>query len=518
MIGVNTRSVRFRTTVGAAVALAVLLLVAGLVINQLVASQIRSTADATLLERATDRALLLDRGSDPASLVTVVGEEVVAAVLSPSGDVLASSGSTSPDELANLEVGVNDATLTIVHDSDSDSDSDGDGDDREGSVGERGAGGDRGDGEARGDDRDVDEETLRAAVVEASDGSVVVVASESEQAKRAIGAVRTILLVSGPIVVLIGALVAWTVTGRALAPVHTLRDELDGVIRLSDGSRVGEPGTGDEIEALAVTTNALLDRLESHAVARRRFIADASHELKSPIANARALLETTRPAPAGRDNASHGEADVDAGGGVGASGSVSVSPSAERSDGPSDPITVQLLGELFRLQDLVDDLLFLASTDEGSPSTRTTFDLDDVVFDEAERVSVGTEKEIDASGVQPAQLDADRNEVARAIRNLLENAVRHADRRVSIGIEPEGSDRWAVVVVDDGPGIPAGDRMRVFERFARLDDDRTRADGGTGLGLSIVASIADRNGGSVQVTGPATDGARFELTFPRAGT
>ena len=306
----------------------------------------------------------------------------------------------------------------------------------------------------------------------------MVVASESEQAKRTISAVRAILLVSGPVVVLIGALVAWTVTGQALAPVHTLRAELDSVIHLSQASRVGEPGTGDEIEALAVTTNSLLERLEAHSSARRRFVADASHELKSPIANALAIVETT------------------------------TEPSQRL-------VATKLTGELFRLQDLVDDLLFLASTDEGVPSNETAFDLDDVVFDEAERVAIRTDKEIDAAGVQPARVHADRSEVARAIRNLLENAVRHAARRVSVSVEPDGGDRWMVVVADDGPGIAIGDRAQVFERFARLDHDRARTDGGTGLGLSIVASIADRNGGSVQVTGAVEAGARFELALPR---
>ena len=441
----NVRSVRFRTTVGAATALAVLLLLAGLIINQLVANQIRDAADAVLLERAGDRARQLEQGSNPGALVTVVGEEVVAAVVSPTGEVLASSSEPSPGELAGLPEGISEAELTIPHD---------------GST---------------------EREVLRAAVASTVDGSMVVVASEGEQAEQAVNAVRTILAITGPIVVVVGALVAWAVTGRALAPVNTLRAELDSVIRLSESARVGEPGTGDEIEALATTTNSLLERLEVQSAARRRFVADASHELKSPIANAKAILETA--------------------------------------EAPSQAAGQRVLGELHRLQDLVDDLLFLASTDEASPTTATSFDLDDVVFDEAERATVRTDKIIDASGVVPARAKADRNEVARAIRNLIENAVRHADHRVVAAIEPDG-DRWMVVVADDGPGIPFEQRDRVFDRFTRLDSDRTRADGGTGLGLSIVASIAARNHGSVQVSSghetTSTDGARFEFRLPRA--
>lgn len=439
----NVRSVRFRTTIGAVTALAVLLFFAGLVINQLVANQIRDAADAVLLERAGDRALQLEQGSDPGALVTVVGEEVVAAVLSPTGEVLASSSAPNADELNGLPEGISEAELTIPHD---------------GST---------------------ELELLRVAVASTGDGSTVVVASEGEKAEQAVNAVRTILAITGPIVVVIGALVAWAVTGRALAPVNTLRAELDSVIQLSSSARVGEPGTGDEIDALATTTNSLLERLEAQSAARRRFVADASHELKSPIANAKAILET---------------ADV-----------------------PSQAAGQRVLGELHRLQDLVDDLLFLASTDEASPTTATSFDLDDVVFDEAERATVRTDKIIDASGVVPARAKADRNEIARAIRNLLENAVRHAENRVVAAIEPDG-DWWMVVVADDGLGIPIEQRDRVFDRFTRLDADRTRADGGTGLGLSIVASIAARNHGSVEVSdGHETTscGARFELRLPR---
>ncbi|MGI9615122.1 MAG: hypothetical protein ACR2QO_19575, partial [Acidimicrobiales bacterium] len=186
----NVRSVRFRTTIGAATALVVLLLLAGLIINQLVANQIRNAADAVLLERAEDRALQLEQGSDPGALVSVVGEEVFAAVLSPTGDVVASSSAPSAGELTGLPEGISEAELTIPHDG--------------------------------GTEREV----LRAAVATTRDGSTVIVASEGEQAEQAVNAVRTILAITGPIVVVIVALVAWAVTGRALAPVNTLRSEL----------------------------------------------------------------------------------------------------------------------------------------------------------------------------------------------------------------------------------------------------------------------------------------------------
>ncbi|MEL6984467.1 MAG: HAMP domain-containing sensor histidine kinase [Actinomycetota bacterium] len=229
--------------------------------------------------------------------------------------------------------------------------------------------------------------------------------------------------------------------------------------------------------------NDVLGQLEAQSSARRRFVADASHELKSPVANARALIETGDPGP-----------DLDH----------------------------RVLAELDRLQSLVDDLLYLASSDEGAPTGQMAMvDLDDLAFDEAERVTARTTLSIDASGVQPAEVLGDRLGLARAIRNLLENGARHGTSRVAIAID-DRSNRWVLTVSDDGPGIPPDQRDRIFERFTRLAGDRSRADGGTGLGLSIVAAVAERHSGSVAAVDPpvrsdgqAGSGARFELSLPK---
>ncbi len=435
----NLRSVRLRTTVGAAAALCLLLLVAGLSVDWLVARQVLQGADAALLEQAQDRARLLAGGGDPQGLVTVTGDEIVAVIVSPSGQVVAHAGTPSPEDLVDLPAGISQVDIALY------------------------------------EHAGLEREQITTAVVINADGSKVIVGNEGEHAAQTVRDVRSILLLTGPLVAAIGAVVAWTVTGRALAPVHQLRRDLDGVIRLSDRSRVAEPDTGDEVQALAKTTNDLLDRLEQQSVARRRFVADASHELKSPIANAKILLETT---------------PVSGGDLVG--------------------LHHQVVGELDRLQELVDDLLFLARTDETSPIQPTTFDLDDLVFDEAERAAIRTRHEIDGRGIQPARVVADRGEIARAVRNLVENAVRHARQRVTIAIEP-GEGEWIVVVADDGPGVPPEDRVRIFDRFARLDNNRSRSDGGTGLGLSIVSSIAARNRGRITIADSPGPGARFEF-------
>ncbi len=439
----NTSSLRFRATVWTAAAIALLVLVSALAINWAVTRTVRGSFDNVLLEQAEDRALLLAGGADPAALVTVTGEEVVVAIIGPEGSVLASSGTPEPDALTALTPGISDTEVIIEEDDD--------GDEAESSP---------------------HAESLRAAVVENPDGSRVVVGNEREEVQNALREVRWILAIGGPIIAVLAAAIVRWLSGRALRPVFGMRDDLNGVV--NGGGRVTEPGTNDEIDDLAITLNGVLDQLEQQSEARRRFVSDASHELKSPVANARALIETEGP-------------------------------------------RARTLGELDRLQAIVDDLLYLARTDETVAGSPATIDLDDIVFDEAERATVHTDRRIDGSGVQPAQVVADRNEVSRAIRNLIDNAVRHAAERVAVSIE-ERPARWVVVVADDGPGIPEADRVNVFTRFARLEHDRSRGDGGTGLGLSIVESIAHRNGGSVAaVEPPGGAGARLELSLPKAG-
>lgn len=459
----NLRPVRVRTALGAAGALAVVLALSLVAIGWLVGRQVWAASDAALLEQAGDRARLLADGADPATLVNVVGDEVVAVVTAADGTVLASTGTPEPEVVSSLPTGISDIEIEVYDD-------------------------EPGGAEAP------HPEGLRAAVVSGSDGSTVVVANEGEQAGATIAATWTILAVAGPLTALVGAAVAWLVAGWALAPVHRLRRDLEEVVALGGEARVTPPGTQDEIDGLARTMNDVLGRLERLAGVRRRFVADASHELKSPIANARALLESHGTVTGTDTNAETGT-ETDSG----------------------DRLRTGLLGELNRLQSLVEDLLFLARTDETSIVDATEFDLDDVVFDEAERATIRSEVRLDASGVQPARVVADRNEVARAVRNLLENGTHHARSTVRITVE-ERVGGWAVVVSDDGPGVPEPDRDRIFDRFARLDHDRSREQGGTGLGLSIVATIAERNGGSVELVDTGPDGGgRFDLTLPEPG-
>ncbi len=452
--GLNPRSVRFRAAAWASAALALLVLVSALAINWLVTREVRSSADSVLLEQAQDRAQLLGSGAPPESLVNVIGHEVIAVVLDPTGQELAVSGTPEPEVLRDLPAGVQNIQLIVVEGEDSSDDS----------------------SEDNGpSDESPHQETLRAAVVVLDDGSRVIVGNEGEETAQTLNTVRAVLAIGSPAVALAGALILWLITGRALRPVYRMRNDLDRIVRADsgsvDGGRVGEPGTRDEVDDLAVTLNHVLDQLDRASAARRQFVADASHELKSPVANARALIET---------------------------------------GGPS----TTTLGELDRLEALIEDLLFLARHDEVVVGTPTEFDLDDVLFDEAERAAIRTEIRIDASGIQPARVRADREQVARAVRNLIENAVRHAGSTVRVAVE-EADGLWVLIVGDDGPGIPAPDRERIFDRFARLESERSRGDGGTGLGLSIVEAIAIGNGGRVSVADHDGPGARLELALPQ---
>ena len=280
---------------------------------------------------------------------------------------------------------------------------------------------------------------------------------------------------------LVGA-TTWVVTGRALRPVEGMRREVEAIGAEDLHRRVPEPSTGDEIGRLARTMNAMLARLEDATERQRRFVADASHELRSPLTGIRAQLEVDLAHPESADWQIT-ERDV--------------------------------LVDAIRLQRLVDDLLLLATAD-ASPveaSFRGPVDLDEIVLTEARRLRSRTPHHIDTTGVSGAQLDGNPDQLTRAVRNLLDNAARHAHSTVTTTLT-ESEDAITLTVVDDGPGIPVEQQQWIFERFARLDDARTRDDGGAGLGLAITQDVVAAHGGSITLDN--TPGACFTISFPLA--
>jgi signal transduction histidine kinase len=172
-----------------------------------------------------------------------------------------------------------------------------------------------------------------------------------------------------------------------------------------------------------------------------------------------------------------------------------------------------VLDDAIRLQHLVDDLLALAASDapESDALVRQPVDLDEIVLSEARRLRSRTSHAVDTSGVSGAQLPGDARALARAVRNLVDNAARHARSTVTITLT-ESDATVTLTVADDGRGIPVDEQARVFERFTRLDDGRARDVGGTGLGLAITHDIVVSHGGTIEVDN--APGARFTVSFP----
>ncbi len=275
-------------------------------------------------------------------------------------------------------------------------------------------------------------------------------------------------------------IVAWVLVGRALRPVERIRVQVSEMSGGDLRQRVDEPPTDDEVGRLARTMNAMLARIEASADQQARFVSDASHELRSPLAALLAQLEVARRNP-------------------------------DSTDWPT--VAGMAIEDGFRLQRIVDDLLLLARSDEGHLVPRhEVVDLDELGLDEGERLRARERVDVDLRGVGAARVVGDPDLLRRLLRNLVDNAERHARHRVSLDIGARDGAA-EVVVADDGPGIPADKREWVFERFARLDDARGRRSGGTGLGLAIVGEIARAHGGSVRVA-DSTVGTRMVVQLP----
>ncbi len=309
----------------------------------------------------------------------------------------------------------------------------------------------------------------------------VVVGRSLESVTEASGAVTRVLWIAVPLLLLVVGAVTWVVVDRALAPVDAIRAEVEAISGKELHRRVPEPRGGDEIARLAATMNRMLARLEEAQFRQRRFVSDASHELRSPVASIRQHAEVAQSHPEG---STVGElADV-------------------------------VLEEDGRLQRIVEDLLLLTRIDEGTLELRRApVDLDDLVFEEAARLRGATDLRIDVGGVSAGRVSGDRDKLERLVRNLSDNAARHARSAISLSLRDGGSE-VVLAIDDDGSGIAAAQRERIFDRFVRLDDARDRDSGGSGLGLAIVLEIAAFHRGTVRVLDSVLGGARFEVRLP----
>ncbi|MDX6264065.1 MAG: hypothetical protein QOH84_5753 [Kribbellaceae bacterium] len=311
----------------------------------------------------------------------------------------------------------------------------------------------------------------------------VVVASSVETQRDTVTTVTTYLLIGFPLLLGLVGVATWMLVGRALRPVERIRSRVHGIGVGQLADRVPVPAAEDEIARLAVTMNQMLDRLQAGQETQRRFVADASHELRSPIASLMAALDVI-----GADESGESAAELH-----------------------------QVMeAETERMRRLVEDLLLLAKADDtGLRIQRTDVDLDDLLGIELRRLRAANGVAVEAV-VPPVRVTGDAAKLSQVLRNLADNAVQAAHGKVRFTLAEEAGTA-TVTVEDDGDGIPAGERTRVFERFIRLDASRARGSGGSGLGLAIVREVVRGHGGTVEVTDSPLGGARFVVRLPVAG-
>ncbi|MGO4956640.1 HAMP domain-containing sensor histidine kinase [Luteococcus sp. Sow4_B9] len=310
---------------------------------------------------------------------------------------------------------------------------------------------------------------------------VVTVATSQEDEHSAVTLTVGLLMACMPLVLLTAGLTSWWVAGRALRPVDVINSRAAQITSRTLDERVPVPPSEDELQDLAITMNQMLGRLEAAQQAQRRFISDASHELRSPMASLSGALEIACA-----------EDDIET----------------------WRELSPLMQTEADRLNLLVHDLLELSRADDaGVQLSRRELDLDDVASAEASRLRSASELDVVAH-IRAARVLGDGAKLSQVLRNLCDNAARHARTTVRITVEPTSDGGALARVEDDGNGIAPEDRDRVFERFVRLQESRSRDDGGSGIGLAIVQQIIQGHDGTITVGESPLGGALFEVRLP----
>ena len=431
----NWRSVRGRTTLGATVVVAVALLVGAFSFYGVLSASIHSATERAAEQRLQE---LSERTGGPGGRGVDALDDEILQIIGPDGSVRAAS-EDAREKLGSTALPVDDDPRTTT----------------------------------------VDGETYLVVSDDIGGDQTLVLAVSMDDDAETLATVATLLAVAVPLLLLLVAVTTWLVVGRALRPVERIREEVDGITAERLHQRVPVPQTADEIAALATTMNGMLDRLDAAATAQRRFVSDASHELRSPLATIRQHAELAQAHP---DVTSIGE------------------------------LAEVVSEEGLRLQGIVESLLLLARLDEGASTHDVPVDLDDAALAEVSRLRAAG-FEVDGAGIHAARVDGDPRLLGQLMRNLADNAARHARGRIAIGATPAEGYVF-VTVEDDGAGVPVAERERVFERFVRLDEARSRDAGGSGLGLAIARCIAASARGTLVVDDSRWGGARFVLTLP----
>jgi signal transduction histidine kinase len=395
--------------------------------------------------RARDLVSSLEEGQAPSSLVNANDDDVLIQIVDGSGAVIAASPSLQGDPpIARLDSG---SSQIIDH--------------------------------PAGDD---DPFVLWAQRADSSAGPVTVLVGRNLDLVRETIATTTRALLTGiPILLLIVGLTTWAVVGRSLAPVESMRREVEHITATELHRRVPDPQGQDEIARLAHTMNEMLARLDEAQARQQQLVSDASHELRNPIAAIRQYAEVAIEHP---ERTTLGD------------------------------LAAGVLTEDLRLQRLADDLLLLARADEHTLQLNAQpVDVDDLMLEEAARLKQSTDLRIDTSGVAAARTLGDRGQLSRVVSNLCDNAARHAISVVRLAGRVSNG-QVVLEIDDDGAGIPPESRAAIFERFTRLDGARDRRHGGAGLGLSIVHEIVTAHGGVVSADDSPLGGARFIVRLP----
>ena len=442
-------SLRARLTVVATALVAVALLAGTILLLVALQRSLIAALDESARQRARDVAALVDGGQLPNPIPVAAGTPLVQVVDAEDRVVAASSGGDRlvpillPDDVAAVRNG----DVRTIDGS------------RLGLSGE-----------------------LRVVGQPAGDqAQTVLVAMSLSEVEGSLQVVRTAMFIGAPLLVAGFGVVCWLLVGSALRPVAELRRGAEEIATTRQTRRLPVPRADDEVRRLAMTLNDMLERLERSSARQRSFVADAAHELRSPLTAIRTQLEVARAHPGATD---------------------------------WDQVTADSLADVERLARLVEDLLVLARVEEGGTRPQATaVDLarvaDDVVARTVSSVAVHR------TGADELILRADADALARIVANLVDNAARYATTAVTVDVR-NGTGGGAVIsVTDDGPGIPTGQRERVFERFTRLDDARGREDGGAGLGLPIVRELVRSQGGEVALEDNAP-GLRAIVRLPSA--
>ncbi|MGH2828462.1 MAG: sensor histidine kinase, partial [Actinomycetota bacterium] len=428
-----------RTTAAAVLVVGIALIIGAIAMVITLRSSLRRDVEAAARLRASDVVTAIEGGTDPGTLALGDDDDSFVQVVNASGEVLASSSRlTGTPPMARLSPG---DSLEV---------------------------------EGVPTEEDDPFMVVAKAADTGNDRFTVLVGRTLDPVEESGAAVGRILLFGIPLLLVVVAFTTWGVVGRALRWVESIRSQVAEISGSELHRRVPDPPGKDEIARLAGTMNSMLDRLEDDQKRSRRFVSDASHELRSPVATIRNQAEVALAHP---------------------------------HRGGLEELAEGVLAEDLRLERLVDDLLALAGNDETRVRAELPVDLDDMVLEEAKRIRSTTSLNVTSGGVSGGRTMGDASQLRRMVRNLADNAAQHAASAVMFSLVEK--DGWVVLLVDDdGPGIPVDQRETVFQRFTRLDDARDRERGGAGLGLAIVKETIRRHNGTVEVMRAPIGGAR----------